>query len=55
MNIISENLDKTIRLLKIEYDKAASDDLLDAQLSSGVIGKMLSDAENQEQSRLVLK
>ena len=52
MGIISENLEKTIKLLKIEYDKAASDDLLDAQLSSGVIGKMLDDAVSQEQNKL---
>ena len=52
MDIISENLDKTIKLLKIEYDKAASDDLLDAQLHSGVIGKMLDDAVSQEQNKM---
>lgn len=52
LGIISENLDKTIKLLKIEYDKAASDDLLDAQLSSGVIGKMLDDAVSQENNKL---
>lgn len=52
MGIITENLDKTIKLLKIEYDKAASDDLLDAQLHSGVIGKMLDDAVSQEQNKL---
>ena len=54
MQIISENLDKTIRLLKIEYDKATDDTLLEARLSSGVIGKMLSDAENQESNKIQL-
>ncbi|MCR5727892.1 MAG: hypothetical protein K6G24_10545 [Lachnospiraceae bacterium] len=55
MDIIEENLDKTIRLLKIEYDKATADSLLDARLSSGMIGKMLNDAENQENTQIVLK
>ncbi len=54
MQIISENLDKTIRLLKIEYDKATDDTLLEARLSSGVIGKMLSDAENQKSNKIQL-
>lgn len=54
MQIISENLDKTIKLLKIEYDKATDDTLLEARLSSGVIGKMLSDAENQETNKIQL-
>ena len=54
LDIISENLDKTIKLLRIEYDKAASDDLLDARLQSGVIGKMLNDAENAGKSELKL-
>jgi len=55
MDIISENLDKTIKLLTIEYDKAVSDSLLDAQMSQGIIGKMLDNAENEEQSKIVLK
>ena len=55
MDIISENLDKTIKLLKIEYDKATADSVLDARLSSGMIGKMLDDAENQENTQIVLK
>ena len=54
LNIISENLDKTIKLLTIEYDKAVSDSLLDARLSHGVIGKMLNDAENAEKTELRL-
>ena len=55
LDIISENLDKTIRLLRIEYDKATSDDLLDARLQSGVIGKMLDDAENAGKSELKME
>ena len=54
MQIISENLDKTIKLLKIEYDKAMDDTVLEARLSSGVIGKMLNDAENQEMTKIQL-
>ena len=54
LDIISENLDKTIRLLRIEYDKASADDVLDARLQSGIIGKMLDDAEKAENLELKL-
>ena len=55
MDIISENLDKTIKLLTMEYDKAVSDSLLDMRMSQGVIGKMLDNAVNEEQNKIVLK
>ena len=45
MELIRENLDKTIKLLTIEYDGAVSDKLLEVKLGGGVIGKMLDNAE----------
>ena len=54
LDIILENLDKTIKLLTIEYDKAVSDSLLDARMSHGVIGQMLETAENAQKTELKL-
>ena len=45
MDIIKDNLDKTIKLLTMDYDKAVSETLLETKLSGGVIGQMLSNAE----------
>ena len=54
LDIILENLDKTIKLLTIEYDKAVSDSLLDAKMSQGVIGQMLETAETAQKTELKL-
>ena len=41
VELIRENLDKTIKLLTIEYDSAVSEKMLEVRLGGGVIGKML--------------
>jgi len=55
MDIISDNLDKTIKLLTMEYDKSISESLLETKLSGGVMGKMLENAEKAEDTELKLR
>ncbi|MBR4341481.1 MAG: hypothetical protein IKP88_02020 [Lachnospiraceae bacterium] len=55
MDIIRGNLDKTIKLLTMDYDKAVSESLLETKLSGGVIGKMLDDAERSNGNLLLPK
>ncbi len=52
MGIIRDNLDKTIKLLRMDYDSAISGQLLETKLSGQVFGKMLDNAEQIENTKL---
>jgi hypothetical protein len=52
MDIIRDNLEKTIKLLRMDYDSAISGQLLETKLSGQVFGKMLDNAEQLENTKL---
>ena len=52
MDIIRDNLDKTVKLLRMDYDNAISGQLLETKMSGMVYGKLLDNAEQSENTRL---